>query len=125
MQPNSKPQLEPLSFLEGEELLRPLFQAVDQHQRDIGMILWCMDPSPAELVKLAEEFGYAAETLRTATRIRNMPDGLPFGVHAEFARITDEDERMTMLDSRPVGEWTIYAAKAAVDDLEQGSSGGP
>lgn len=114
------PPREHLSYLEGIEQLRPLFAAVDQHQRDIGLILWKMDPSPGELVKLAEEFGYSVDTLkswmRTANRIRNMPTGLAFGVQMEFARIDDEDARIKLLESRPAQEWTIYSAKAAVEE---------
>jgi hypothetical protein len=111
---------EHLNFSDGIPMLDDLFKAIENHQREVGLILWRMDPKPSEFVKLSERYGVEVSTLRswmsTAHRIRTAPAGMPFSVQAQLARLPEDDDRDALLNERPMHEWTTVTMRQAVDE---------
>lgn len=116
-----------LTTEEGLELLDSLFEKLSTHegqisvlQHQIGTVLWRMDPQSGDDWKiLAKRYGKSDITLkiwlRTASRLRQPPQGLPFSVMAELARIPDKATRDIILASRPASDWTLESMRAAVN----------
>lgn len=119
---------ESLSFDEGLEILDSLFDELHKHeervsvlQHEIGTTLWRMDPqSEEDWQRVAKRYGKSASTLkiwlRTAARLREPLNGLPFSVMAELARIPDKKGREEILATRPVEDWTLETMRSAVRD---------
>lgn len=106
---------------QGMAVLRKLVQDVQHGQRAIGMVLWHMDPTPAELTKIAEELQLKAATLKswvtTYSRLRHETAMAltSFSMQQQLARVQNADERKALWESRPESEWTLVALTEAVD----------
>lgn len=105
----------------GMQVLRELVQDVQHGQRAIGMVLWHMDPTPAELTKIAEELELKAATLKswitTYSRLRHETAMAlaSFSMQQQLARVQNADERKILWESRPESEWTLATLTEAVD----------
>lgn len=106
---------------EGMRVLRELVRDVQHGQRAIGMVLWHMDPTPAELTKIAEELALKAATLKswitTYSRLRHETEMAlaSFSMQQQLARVQNAEERAILWHSRPEDEWTLSALTEAVD----------
>lgn len=111
-----------LSLDEAMPVLIRLAADIQVGQRAIGMVLWYLDPNPAELTKLAEELSLRTETLKswlnTYSRLRHDVElaTLNFSKQQQLARIMNADDRTELWESRPVDEWTLPALSTAVDE---------
>ncbi len=107
---------------QGMAVLRKLAQDIQHGQRAIGMVLWHMDPTPAELTKIAEELQLKAATLKswvtTYSRLRHETEMAltSFSMQQQLARVQNPDERKTLWESRPAEEWTLTSLTEAVDN---------
>jgi hypothetical protein len=106
---------------EGMRVLRELVRDVQHGQRAIGMVLWHMDPTPAELTKIAEELELKPATLKswvtTYSRLRHETEMAlaSFSMQQQLARVQNAEERAVLWHSRPEEQWTLAALTEAVD----------
>lgn len=113
----------PVTHDDAMRVLRELARDVQHGQRAIGMVLWHLDPSPAELTGIAEELQLKAETLRswltTYSRLRHEADlaSVGFSMQQQLARIQNPGERTELWQSRPSEKWTLAGLREAVDSL--------
>jgi hypothetical protein len=102
-------------------VLRRLAADVQKGQRAIGMVLWHLDPTPAELAKCAEDLQVEPATLKswlnTYSRLRKDAElaGLGFSMQKQLARIMNAEDREQLWTSRPADEWELSSLTAAVD----------
>jgi len=105
----------------GMQVLRELARDVQRGQRAIGMVLWHMDPTPVDLIKIAEEVELDVATLKswmtTYSRLRHEADqaALSFSMQQQLARVQNAEHRAALYESRPEGEWTLESLRSAVD----------
>ena len=111
------------------KVLKELTHDVQHGQRAIGMVLWHLDPTPADLTKIAEELELEVETLKswmtTYSRLRHDADlaSVAFSMQKQLARIQNADERMEIWESRPASEWTLTALREAADAYQDRHGG--
>jgi hypothetical protein len=110
-------------------VLKELAALVSNGQYAIGMVLWNADPTPAELVKMAEVLELSPMTLKswitTYSRLRHDTElaGLRFSVQQQLARVQNAEARDALWYSRSPGEWTLETLTSAVNlHLEEGGA---
>lgn len=118
---NEGPDRTPVTRDSAMRVLRELARDVQHGQRAIGMVLWHLDPVPADLARIAGELELETETLRswmtTYSRLRHDANlaAVAFSMQRQLARIQDPARRMEIWNSRPADEWTLAALQAAAD----------
>lgn len=111
-----------LSLDEALPVLLQLADDIQAGQRAIGMVLWHLDPSPADMIKIAERLNVRVETLKswlnTYSRLRHDAElaTLNFSRQQQLARIMNTEDRAQLWNSRPEYEWTLPGLTSAVDE---------
>lgn len=102
-------------------VLKELALMVSNGQYAIGMVLWHADPSPGELVQMAETLDLSPETLKswitTYSRLRHDAElaSLKFSMQQQLARIQNPDDRDALWCSRKPDQWTLADLTQAVN----------
>lgn len=111
--------------------LRELARDIQNSQQAIGMVLWHLDPTPAEMSKLAEELGFKPATLTswmtTYSRLRHDANlaTVRFSMQQQLARVQNDEDRTKLWLSRPAAEWTLPALTTTVDAYTNRAGGMP
>lgn len=105
---------------EAYAVLTELAASIQKSQYAVGMVLWHLDPSPAEMTKIAETLELNPVTLKswmtTYSRLRKDADlaTLRFSMQQQLARIQNTEDRENLWLSRSAREWTLETLTSAV-----------
>jgi len=108
-----------ISLEDALPVLKRLSGNLQDAERAAGFLLWHMDPSPAEMTKIAEALDLPEDSLRSwLNTYRNLQDSharLRFSLQQQLARIQDPDEREAVFRQKPEREWTLPLMKEVVE----------
>lgn len=100
-------------------VLKRVCDSIQDAEKAAGFLLWHLDPTDAELGKIAEALDLPEDSLRswlnTYSRLQDSHAMLRFSLQQQLARIQDPDERKAVFVQRPEHEWTLPLLKEAVE----------